>query len=93
MKVFEDVSREVVTERECVELKCNLCGRKAEHPKDELWEWGGAGVARGELTWHHSIDGEYDPESRDLCYECSAALGRAMDRNPLVLLALLGRTP
>lgn len=68
--------REVVTSQRqvCVKLVCDACGKEAEHPEDELWTWGGAGSAAGKLDYHYSIDGEYEPERLDLCYECAEAL-------------------
>ncbi len=72
MRKYED--RERVVRCECVELICDSCGRKAEHPGIEAWEWGGAGIASGTLEWQYTIDGERDADRIDLCYECAEAI-------------------
>jgi len=92
VKRFEGKQREMVTERECVALECDLCGRKAEHLECEAWEWGGAGTASGKLEWQRSIDGEWSPHERDICYECAEALAEAMAGHRRELLKLIGRS-
>jgi hypothetical protein len=69
MRTYEDKECEVVTRRECTSLICDMCGRKAEHPDNGYWEWGGAGIARGELSYHCAIDGDDYADCFDLCYE------------------------
>jgi len=51
-----------------------MCRREAENPElgDMAFEWGGVGSSGGSITANYSIDGEFDSESCDLCYECSA---------------------
>lgn len=75
MKKYKDITKKIVTKSECIELKCDLCGKIAEHPQQEIFEWGSTGVAKGQLKWHYAIDGEYEPEECDLCYECAHNLG------------------
>ena len=95
MKRFEVRSKEVVTEERCVHLQCELCGRVAEHPSQELFEWGGVGTASGKLNWHFEIDGDYQAEETDLCYECADALGDAIAMLSIKekLLELIDRQP
>ncbi len=72
-------------------MTCDLCDREAEYPADEMFEWGGAGQGVGRLEWHFSIDGEYDSDTRELCYDCAEALARAFERNSHELRLLIGR--
>ena len=76
MKRYEQ--RETVIRKVCVHLQCDLCGRVAEHPTNEVFEWGGAGSASGKLEWHYSIDGDLDADELNLCYECAAAIGETI---------------
>ena len=88
MKKREAREETVVTEGVCVEMTCDLCGREAEFPKDEVFEWGGAGTGKGELNWHRTIDGEYEAEESDLCYECASALAQAFKTRGRELLKI-----
>lgn len=74
MKEYETVRTEVVAERKCTKHRCDLCKCESEVPRDESFVWGGCGRASGSLQWHYSIDGDYEPNERDLCYECAALL-------------------
>ena len=74
MKEYRDVKTEVVIEKRCTLLKCDNCGREAEYPKDGLFEWGTVGSASGSIECHLSIDGEYQSEELDLCYECALSI-------------------
>ena len=74
MKTMEVKREVVITAKECVILTCDMCDRHAEYPKDELFEWGGAGTSSGKLEAQYSIDGEYHPKEIDLCYECATYL-------------------
>ena len=91
MKKYETQEKTVVTQKYCVHMTCDLCGREAEYPADEMFEWGGAGTGVGRLKWHYSIDGEYAPEARELCYDCAEALAKAFERDSHELLTLIGR--
>ena len=86
MKKYETQEETVVTKEVCVKMTCDLCKRGAECPADEIFEWGGAGTGVGDLSWHRTIDGEYDPESRELCYECASALALAFKTHSRELL-------
>jgi len=85
MKKYEDREIKVVTIRECVSVVCDMCGRIAENPKlEEMpFEWGGVGSSYGELRTARSIDGEYDSETVDLCYECAEWLIEQIKSNSL----------
>ncbi len=74
MKKHEDRQKEVVTKCVCVLLKCDVCGSEAECPQNDCWDWGGVGSAKGTLEVHHSIDGDYDSDEIDLCYDCATKL-------------------
>lgn len=78
-KKFEDQEK-VVKSRECVRMICDSCGREAEFPKDECFEWGGQGAAAGCLSWWWSLDGEHSPNTLDLCIECSERVADAIRR-------------
>jgi hypothetical protein len=80
MKRFEN--KEMVLTKECVELQCDLCGRKAEFPANEVWEWGSVGSAKGELIWFYTIDGELVSETIDLCYDCAEKIGERIRTSP-----------
>ncbi len=69
-QVWNDIERKVVTRKECVKLTCDGCGRQAEYPENQAWEWGSVGTATGSLDWQYSIDGDSEPSHLDLCYEC-----------------------
>jgi hypothetical protein len=78
MKRYED--KQVVTRSVCVELICDMCGRKAEMPEDGLWTWGGVGSASGKLEWHYAIDGDYEAQSFDLCFDCAEKVTAEVQR-------------
>lgn len=80
MKQYEGIEVEVVKRKACVKLKCDSCGREAEYPADHVFEWGGSGTASASLEYHYSIDGEYEKESLDLCYECAERIAKAVRR-------------
>ena len=86
MKKYEVREETVVTKGVCVKMTCDLCGRKAEFPDDEVFEWGGAGTGKGNLSWHRTIDGEYEADESDLCYECASALAQAFKTHSRELL-------
>jgi len=69
--------REVHTWSVCVELQCDICGRKAEHPENGTFEWGSAGSAAGTLNWFYTIDGDDNPDELNFCYECAYIGGPA----------------
>ncbi len=73
---YKNIEKGVITERECVNLTCDLCGREAEYPDSGqgAWEWGFVGMGSGELNWNRTIDGDYDTETVDLCLECAKKL-------------------
>lgn len=71
MRRYEVVEREIVKKEECVKMSCDLCGRVAEHPRDETFVWGGCGIGQGSLEAKYSIDGEYNLDTLDLCYDCA----------------------
>ena len=79
-KRYEDKEKEIVKSRECVELKCDMCGIPAEYPHIEAWEWGGAGHASGKIEYFYFIDGDMDQEEYDLCYDCAELLGSHIKR-------------
>jgi len=81
--------REVHTWSVCVELQCDICGRKAEHPENGTFEWGSAGSAAGTLNWFYTIDGDDNPDELNFCYECADALADAIRNRNLVKLARL----
>jgi len=91
---YRDVQKTVVTQRECVKLTCDMCGRKAEYPDSHpgAWEWGSVGMGSGELSWQRSIDGDYDTETVDLCYECAEKIADLISRKSFALRQLLGIT-
>ena len=78
MKRYEDKSREVVTGRECVSVRCDACGKESPRPDDEYspWQWQGLdrSSARTELSARFECDGDSDEDEVDLCYECATAL-------------------
>jgi hypothetical protein len=76
MKRYKD--KKTVVEHVCVELRCDLCGRKAEYPKCRTWEWGSVGTARGSLDWSYTIEGDCNSDELDLCYECAEAVADAI---------------
>lgn len=73
MRKYEDKEKVIVKKRECVKHLCDMCGRKAESPEQDgmSFEWGGVGLSAGNVTAEYLIDGEYDHENIDLCYECA----------------------
>jgi len=75
MKKMKDTALEMVTGTECIRLVCDLCGRESKHPHIEAFEYGGAGLGRGKLDWTTWIDGwvdgDYDHDEIDLCYDCA----------------------
>ena len=88
MKVYENKEREVVTRRECVKLVCDVCGKEAEHPEDELW------TASGKLEWHYSIDGDCaESDAIDLCYECCKSLAELIYYHKADLQQLIKARP
>jgi hypothetical protein len=84
VRSYEVKEREIVTREECVEVRCDMCGRKAENPShDSPWVWGGAGDAKAELSWQFYIDGEDSKDSLDLCYECAEWLAKQIRRGAI----------
>lgn len=73
MRKYEDKEKEVVVASECVEVICDMCGRKAEFPSisKRPFEWGAVGQGGGSLHAEYAIDGELSVTSLDLCYECA----------------------
>ena len=71
MKRIEPVERTVITKRECVLLRCDMCGAEAEYPRDETFEYCDVGTAKGELSASWYIDGDCDVERIDLCLDCA----------------------
>jgi len=78
MKLFENKRREVVVERKCFQMVCDLCGKKAEHPEDGLFEWGAIGTSSGKLEWQFTIDGECKCSELDFCWDCAERIAKAV---------------
>ncbi len=74
MKEFDRVTETVVHDHVCVRMTCNMCGKEAEQPADEGFEWGGVGLIRAKLVSLICIDGEHLDESADLCGVCISNL-------------------
>lgn len=91
---WKTFDRIVVTDQRCVNLTCDMCGREAEYPNSGkgAWEWGSVGSGSGELSWQHSIDGDYDTETVDLCLECAEKLATLVRCRTSELKQLLGIT-
>jgi hypothetical protein len=89
VREYQNVEVEVVKERECVLFKCDLCGALADDPKDGLFEWGSVGTSSGSLGWQYTIDGEWNPEHLDLCWDCANQIGETIRFHPMDLLALI----
>jgi len=74
---YENKEREIVTRRECVGIRCDVCDKAADYPLDDDdmgFRWGGVGTSGGSLVCAFAIDGDYDINKLDLCYECADAL-------------------
>lgn len=69
-QVWNDVERKVITRKECVKVVCDGCGREAEHPEIQAWEWGSVGTCTGSLDYQFTIDGDTEPSHLDLCHDC-----------------------
>ena len=71
MRQYEDVTREVLVKRACVELMCDVCGAKAKYPGSSKWEvnkrWSGYGLLRAVETLQ---DGNEIIEL-DICCDCA----------------------
>jgi hypothetical protein len=77
---YEYKSQEIRTQRECVEIYCDICGKLADFPlddNDQGFIWGVVGVGGGSLVSSYSIDGNFDKDKLDLCWECSQAIYNA----------------
>lgn len=68
---YEKRDVEVRSREVCIEHKCDMCDSVADYPEDQLWVWGGVGVASGRLEYSYCIDGEHEKEVADLCYDCA----------------------
>ena len=73
MKKYEERSHKVVTETECVRVQCDLCKRDAERPdvEEAAFEFCNVGLSGGKIEATYTLDGEFDLERCDLCYECA----------------------
>ncbi|KKN89696.1 hypothetical protein LCGC14_0235420 [marine sediment metagenome] len=73
MKRYGNVEQTIVTKRECIELRCDLCGRIAENPNWESgpFEYCTVGTGKGSLKSTSSVDGDFDWQELDLCHECA----------------------
>ena len=78
MRHYEDRSRVVVVERECVSLRCDACGKEAPRHGDEYSPWQWQGLPRSSastvLSARFECDDASDEDEVDLCYECATAL-------------------
>ncbi len=68
-KQWKDVRRSV-SYGVCTELKCDGCGKTADNPLSEKWEYQGVGKCGGivEQFWGEGIDSKILP--LDLCDKC-----------------------
>jgi hypothetical protein len=84
---YVDKKRVVEKERACVEIACDICGAKAEHPDEWYgnWEHPNCGeVVTTVMKASYSIDGEENGESADVCFECMKALLAAIRRHRII---------
>ena len=72
MKTYGPVKVEMQTA--CIRLVCDACKSEADYPEAGAWEWGGAGVAHGEVVSSRTIDGDWDGDRVDLCFDCAESL-------------------
>jgi hypothetical protein len=83
MRKYRKVEELVVKEKICTEIMCDMCGSKAEHPEQDIelaWEYCGAGLAGGAITFTSMTDGDFEIEHRDICPDCAKLLLRAVDK-------------
>ena len=71
MKKHKTITEEITRPGACIELVCDRCGRQAEIPENQLFEWGGAGSCHTVFESAYDIDGESWRESVDLCPDCA----------------------
>ena len=83
MRRFEDKEFRTATRTECVRVECDLCGKVSSQPLTEGWELWGAGTGWGKISASYSIDGDYDSEEMDLCYECAKAVMKAIEKKEI----------
>jgi len=86
MKRFEEREHKIVTRKECIELTCDCCGRKAEQPTPDpcdSFEWNRVGLAGGQLIQQTIIDGDFDRDEYDLCPDCVEFLIAVLQKHKL----------
>ena len=76
MKKYETIKEVVVSKEVCTKYVCDLCGKESEIPKDEVFVWGGCGQSDGKLSYWYLIDGEYNKQTMQLCYDCAEELAK-----------------